>query len=110
MGDILLYWFKIQASKYAGSKLIKHYAGTVKQILSGYWHRYQELKPEFPAMPTLGGYVTVHHNVYGNLLKTTQLFRAFPFNSPSYQWQNVPASGNVVAFYCLRCPVAEYFS
>jgi hypothetical protein len=61
MKDILLYWFKIQASKSAQRELIKHYnAGTVKQILSSYWQRYQKFKPEVPVMPTLGGYVTVH--------------------------------------------------
>ncbi len=33
---------------------------TIKQILSGYWQRYQRLKPEVTVMPTLGGAVMVH--------------------------------------------------
>jgi ubiquinone biosynthesis protein len=155
----MLYWFKVQASKSARIELIKLYdTETIKQILSGYWHRYQKLKPNVPAMPTLGGYVTVHlaalstafyqeltargqseestakmfydiawkvyvkmgklswwlagwgnRNVYSRLLKTTQLFRAFPFNSPSYKWKDVHMAGDVVGFDCLKCPVAEYF-
>jgi ubiquinone biosynthesis protein len=46
---------------------------------------------------------------YARLLKATRLFRAFPFNSPSYQWKDVQAGNNVVGFDCLKCPVAEYF-
>ncbi len=34
----------------------------------------------------------------------TDIFRLFPFGSPSYQWSDVPARGNVVAFDCLKCP------
>jgi ubiquinone biosynthesis protein len=50
-----------------------------------------------------------NRKVYGRLLKTTQLFRAFPFNSPSYKWQDIKTGDNVVGFDCLKCPVAEYF-
>ena len=46
----------------------------------------------------------------------TRLFRGFPFGPPAYQWRDVeggehPAGAGqaVVAFDCLRCPVAEYF-
>lgn len=46
---------------------------------------------------------------YYRLLKATKLFRAFPFNSPSYQWKDVKAEKDVVGFDCLKCPVAEYF-
>lgn len=46
---------------------------------------------------------------YSRLLKATRLFRAFPFNSPSYQWKDVKEAKNVVGFDCLKCPVAEYF-
>ena len=61
MKNILLYWFKAQASKYMRKELIPLYdAETVKQILSGYSQRYRRLKPEVPAMPTLGGSVMVH--------------------------------------------------
>jgi len=46
---------------------------------------------------------------YSKLLKATKLFRAFPFNSPSYQWQDVKSEKDVVGFNCLKCPVANYF-
>ena len=46
---------------------------------------------------------------YRRLRIATELFRAFPFNSPSYLWKDVQASAGIVAFDCLRCPVAEYF-
>ncbi len=48
-------------------------------------------------------------NKYDHLLKATQLFRAFPFSSPSYQWKDLPGEPGVVAFNCERCPVANYF-
>lgn len=50
-----------------------------------------------------------NRNGYDRLLKATKLFRAFPFNSPSYQWKDVKAEKDVVGFDCLKCPVAEYF-
>ncbi|MEO6731242.1 MAG: L-2-amino-thiazoline-4-carboxylic acid hydrolase, partial [Ferruginibacter sp.] len=159
MKNILLYWFKVQAAKAARKQLIYLYdAETIRQILSGYWLRYQMLKHEVPAMPTLGGSVMVHlaamstafyqeltarglheetatrvfydiawkvyvkmgrfswwlagwgnRDIDNHLLKTTKLFRAFPFNSPSYEWQDVQTANNVVGFDCVRCPVAEYF-
>ncbi|QQR89803.1 MAG: L-2-amino-thiazoline-4-carboxylic acid hydrolase [Myxococcales bacterium] len=40
----------------------------------------------------------------------TDLFRTFPFGSPSYGWRDVPSASGVVAFDCTRCPVAEFFS
>lgn len=39
----------------------------------------------------------------------TTAFRTFPFDSPSYLWKDVPAPPGVVAFDCLKCPVAEHF-
>lgn len=39
----------------------------------------------------------------------TELFRSFPFNSPSYQWKNIPQADGTVRFNCEKCPVAEYF-
>jgi len=39
----------------------------------------------------------------------TTMFRTFPFDSPSYLWQDVAAAPDVVAFDCLKCPVAEHF-
>jgi ubiquinone biosynthesis protein len=50
-----------------------------------------------------------NRNRYNRLLKATKLFRAFPFNSPSYQWKDVRTENNMVGFDCLKCPVAEYF-
>lgn len=40
----------------------------------------------------------------------TDLFRSFPFGSPSYQWRDVPSSDGAVAFDCVKCPVAEFFA
>jgi ubiquinone biosynthesis protein len=51
----------------------------------------------------------ISRNKYDHLLKATQLFRAFPFSSPSYQWKDLPGEPGVVAFNCERCPVANYF-
>ena len=39
----------------------------------------------------------------------TTAFRTFPFDSPSYLWKDVTAAPDVVAFDCLKCPVAEHF-
>ena len=46
---------------------------------------------------------------FGRLSKATQLFRTFPFNSPSYGWEDVEAGDKIVGFDCTKCPVAEYF-
>lgn len=51
----------------------------------------------------------VNRTAYDKLLQATKLFRAFPFNSPSYQWKDVTTEKDVVGFDCLKCPVAEYF-
>lgn len=48
-------------------------------------------------------------NKFTRLKKTTQYFRTFPFNSPTYGWDNVREEGNMVGFDCVKCPVAEYF-
>jgi ubiquinone biosynthesis protein len=45
----------------------------------------------------------------GRLRVATNLFRRFPFGSPSYRMENVAAGADVVAFDVLRCPVAEFF-
>jgi ubiquinone biosynthesis protein len=50
-----------------------------------------------------------NQSVYSRLLKTTKLFRAFPFNSPSYKWKTVETANNIVGFDCVKCPVADYF-
>lgn len=39
----------------------------------------------------------------------TKLFRTFPFDSPSYYWENIPQADESVRFNCTKCPVAEYF-
>ncbi len=46
---------------------------------------------------------------YEKLRFATAAFRHFPFDSPSYVWQDVEAEPGVVAFNCLKCPVAEHF-
>lgn len=48
-------------------------------------------------------------NDHKRLLYATKLFRKFPFNSPSYQWEDIPSKNNIVGFNCIKCPVAEYF-
>jgi len=159
MKRLIIYWFKRQAAKAAKKVLAPHFnRKEVREILHGYWQRYVQLKPEVPAISTMGGSLMVHlsamstafyqeltargkseelttklfydiawkvyqkmgrfswwlaglnnRNSYNRLLKATKLFRAFPFNSPAYQWKDVPTEGNVVGFNCLKCPVAEYF-
>ncbi len=49
------------------------------------------------------------YNGYEKLRFATTAFRQFPFDSPSYLWKDVAAAPGVVAFHCLKCPVAEYF-
>lgn len=46
---------------------------------------------------------------FSRLLKATNLFRSFPFNSPSFLWEDVITEKNIVGFNCVRCPVAEFF-
>ena len=41
---------------------------------------------------------------------STRIFRRFPFGPSAYAWDSKPAPDGVVAFDCLRCPVAEHFS
>lgn len=60
-------------------------------------------------MGKLSWWLTGHGNRYQHLLKATQLFRKFPFNSPSYGWQDVENTSAIVSFNCVKCPVAEYF-
>ncbi len=44
------------------------------------------------------------------LLISTKVFRRFPFGPSAYVWKSRPAPEGVVAFDCLRCPVAEHFA
>jgi len=39
----------------------------------------------------------------------TDLFRQFPFGSPAYQWRDVKSGASIVAFDCIKCPVAGFF-
>ena len=48
------------------------------------------------------------HDGTEKLRFATTAFRTFPFDSPSYIWKDVEAEPGVVAFNCLKCPVAEY--
>lgn len=41
---------------------------------------------------------------------STRIFRRFPFGPSAYAWESKPAPDGIVAFDCLRCPVAEHFS
>ena len=40
----------------------------------------------------------------------TDLFRRFPFGSPSYEWRDVVSPDGAIGFDCLKCPVAEFFA
>lgn len=40
----------------------------------------------------------------------TDMFRSFPFGSPSYEWRDVSSPNGAVAFDCVKCPVAELFA
>jgi ubiquinone biosynthesis protein len=51
----------------------------------------------------------ISRNTAERLRIATVAFRTFPFSSPSYEWQTVTGPAEVVAFNCLRCPVATYF-
>ena len=44
------------------------------------------------------------------LLISTRVFRSFPFGPSAYVWRSRPAPEGIVAFDCLRCPVAEHFA
>jgi ubiquinone biosynthesis protein len=38
----------------------------------------------------------------------TDIFRAFPFGAPSYEWQDILGADDTIAFDCTKCPVAEF--
>ena len=40
----------------------------------------------------------------------TDMFRNFPFGSPSYEWRDVASADGAIAFDCVKCPVAEFFA
>jgi ubiquinone biosynthesis protein len=40
----------------------------------------------------------------------TDVFRSFPFGSPSYEWRDVASADGAVAFDCMKCPVAAFFA
>jgi ubiquinone biosynthesis protein len=40
----------------------------------------------------------------------TDLFRSFPFGSPSYEWRDVVSPDGAIAFDCMKCPVSEFFA
>lgn len=52
----------------------------------------------------------VSRDPHRRLLLATRMFRRFPFGSPSYLWRDLDGAPDVVAFDCLRCPVAQFFS
>ena len=60
-------------------------------------------------MGKLSWWLSGRGNPYEHLFKATQLFRKFPFNSPSYKWQEVEKTSSIVSFNCVKCPVADYF-
>lgn len=56
----------------------------------------------YAKMGKLSWWLAGRGNRYQHLLKATKLFRKFPFNSPSYGWQDVETTSNVVSFNCLK--------
>ena len=54
--------------------------------------------------------MAITHDPAKRLRIATDLFRHFPFGAPAYEWRDVAAADDVVAFDCLRCPVAELFA
>jgi hypothetical protein len=52
----------------------------------------------------------VSRDLHKRLVISTKLFRQFPFGPSAYVWESKAASEGVVAFNCLRCPVAEHFA
>ncbi len=159
MLKIVLFWFKVKASKAAKKVLSPDFGKKeIEVTLTGYWLHYKQLRKDIKKSPTFGGTLMVHlaamstafyqeltnrgvsetkttqyfydiawkvYKVMGKLswgltgLKhqnkakrlayATELFRTFPFNSPSYKWNNIPQADNSVCFNCTMCPVAEYF-
>jgi ubiquinone biosynthesis protein len=51
----------------------------------------------------------ISRNNHKRLLRSTQMFKSFPFNQPSYEWKDIDGIPSVVAFDNFKCPVAEYF-
>lgn len=51
----------------------------------------------------------ISRNKHKRLLRSTQMFRSFPFNQPSYEWKDIDGIPGVVAFDNFKCPVAAYF-
>ncbi len=52
----------------------------------------------------------ISRNPAKRLSISTQIFRRFPFGPSAYGWETKPSPAGVVAFNCVRCPVAEYFA
>ncbi len=75
-----------------------------KLIYDMVWHIYTKMGAIPWDLATL-----FRNNEYDKLRFATTAFRTFPFSSPSYRWQEIEAEPGVVAFNCLKCPVAEYF-
>ena len=58
---LMLYWFKKQAAKEAKHVLAPYFKSVeVHDILKAYSRRYLALKPELPAMPTMGASLMIH--------------------------------------------------
>ncbi len=69
------------------------------------WSLYQQM-----AEPPLLFSAAFTRDPRKRLKLATDLFRSFPFGSPSYEWQEVPSQDGAVAFNCVKCPVAEFFA
>jgi hypothetical protein len=60
MKGLILYWFKWQTIR-SGKQVLKRdfSKDEIEQILKAYWRRYLLLKPDVPAMPSIGGGIMV---------------------------------------------------
>ncbi len=50
---------------------------------------------------------TFTRDPWKRLKLATDMFRNFPFGSPSYEWCNVPSDDGAVAFDCLKPDLAQ---
>jgi ubiquinone biosynthesis protein len=51
----------------------------------------------------------VTRDPHKRLKLATDLFRAFPFGAPAYEWRDIMSTDGSISFDCTKCPVAEFF-
>lgn len=68
------------------------------------WRAYDKMATIPTVFSTIGA-----SSARDRVKRATDLFRRFPFSSPSYDMVDVDAADDVVAFDVRRCPAAAYF-